>query len=1203
MCMSLYGALVNSSNSNLTAADAEKAISGNLCRCTGYRPIADACKSFAADVDMEDLGANSFWKKGDNICTRLPDETSSTLPEFLKRHAKSSLVLDSKNQSCSWIVPGSVEELHSLLNETEKETRVKLVVGNTGMGYFKEEDCYDRYIDLRYVPELSRISKDQNGIKLGAAVTISGAIRAFKNGNSSSVYEKIAAHMEKIATPSVRNTGSIGGNLVMAQRKCFPSDIATLLLAVGCYVEILVTGGIRERLTLEEFLEREPLDSRAILTTIEVPNWKCGSSSTVLFETYRASPRPLGNALPHLNSALLAEIITSKSDGNVINVCRLAFGAYGTKHAIRARKAEEYLAGKKVTASVVYESIRLIKKSVVPEDGTLNSEYRSSLAVGFLFEFLSPLLIEDQDLLVNGNGNSNSEASLALDGVCSPRLLSSGKQIFQVHKENHPVGEPIAKSGALLQASGEAVYVDDIPSPPNCLYGAFVCSTKPYARVKDIGFNKSKPLPDGVVALISSNDIPKGGQNVGSIGNETLFAHEVTHCAGERLALVVADSQKQADAAAKLVVVDYDTETLEPPILTVEEAVKRSSFISIPPFKIPEQVGDITRGIAEADYRIINTEMKLNSQYFFYMETQTALAVPDEDSCILVYSSSQWPEVASVIIAQCLGIPQHNVRVITRRVGGGFGGKAVKSFPIAAACALAAHVLQRPVRTYVNRKTDMIMTGGRHPMKITYSVGFKSNGKITGLKLDILINAGMSPDVSFIIPDHVVGALKKYNWGALSFDIKLCKTNHSSKTAMRAPGEVQGAFIADTVMEHVASTLCMDVDDVKAINFHSYDSIKLFYPRSCLKPHEYTMGSIWDKVAESSNFNKRREMVDEFNSHNLWKKKGISRIPVIFEVMVGPTPGKVSILSDGSIVVEVGGIELGQGLWTKSKQMTAFALSSIKCEDADSLLKRVRVIQADTLTLIQGGLTAGSTKSESSCEAIRLCCNALVERLVPLKEKLHKETGSISWEMLISQAYKASLNLSASSLYVPDFTTSRYLNYGASASEVEVNLLTGETTILRSDLIYDCGQSLNPAIDMGQIEGAFVQGIGFFMSEEYNTNSDGLVTTDSTWTYKIPTIDTIPKQFNVEILSSGHHQNRVLSSKASGEPPLLLAASVHCATRAAIKEARKQLHLWGGLDSDHAKFQLEAPATMAVVKKLCGLNSVESHLKWKLNHQ
>lgn len=312
---------------------------------------------------------------------------------------------------------------------------------------------------------------------------------------------------------------------------------------------------------------------------------------------------------------------------------------------------------------------------------------------------------------------------------------------------------------------------------------------------------------------------------------------------------------------------------------------------------------------------------------------------------------------------------------------------------------------------------------------------------------------------------------------------------------------------------------------------------------------------------------------------------------------VRPTPGKVSILRDGSVVVEVGGIELGQGLWTKVKQMTAFALSSIQCDGTEDLLEKVRVIQADTLSLIQGGFTAGSTTSESSCEAVRLCCNMLVERLTPIKDKLQEQMGSVKWKTLILQANMMAVNLSASTYFVPDSTSMQYLNYGAAVSKVEVNLLTGETRILQADIIYDCGHSMNPAVDLGQIEGAFVQGVGFFMLEEYATNPDGLVIADGTWTYKIPTIDTIPQSFNVELLNSGHHQKRVLSSKASGEPPLLLAVSVHCATRAAIKEARKQLNRWRGVDGCDSTFQLEVPATMPVVKELCGLDIVECYLK------
>ncbi|XP_019197782.1 PREDICTED: abscisic-aldehyde oxidase-like [Ipomoea nil] len=1217
MCVSLFSALINADKnlhspeppqgfSKLTVSEAERAVAGNLCRCTGYRPIADACKSFAGDVDIEDLGLNSFWKNEDSREVKVgklpfydPRNRICTYPEFLKsgqkqkqkQKQKSGIVLDSERYQ--WYCPVSLEELGCDLGENGE--RVKLVVGNTGMGYYKDFEEYDRYIDLRYISELSVIKRDSTGIEVGATVTISKLILNLREesevdlGSSGNlILGKIADHMEKIGAGFIRNTASVGGNLVMAQKSRFPSDIATLLLALGSSV-VIMAGHNREKIGLEEFFERPGLDSRAVVLSVWIPfqaTMETGGSR-LLFEAYRAAPRPLGNALPYVNAAFLADVCGTRN-GYLINRVRLAFGAFGTKHAIRATKVEDYLTGKTLSVNVLYEALKLVKATVVPEPGTSHPEYRSSVIASFLFKFLQGFIAFDP----TGNLPKSSEKR---------GLLSSGKQCVDSSKEYYPVGKPIAKSGAAIQASGEAVYVDDIPSPSNCLYGAFIYSTQPLAWVKGIKF-KSDSVPDGVAAVITFKDIPSGGENIGSItmcGSEPLFADHLTRCAGDRIALVVADSQRQADAAARMAIVEYDTENLDPPILTVEDAVKKSSFFEVPPMLIPEKVGDFSKGMAEADHKILSTKISLGSQYFFYMETQTSLAIPDEDNCMLVYSSSQCPESAHSVIARCLGVPEHNIRVVTRRVGGGFGGKAVRAMPISTACALAAYKLNRPVRIYLDRKTDMIMAGGRHPMEVTYSVGFKSSGKITALHLEILINAGAEVDLSPVLPMNIIGGVSKYDWGALSFEVKVCKTNEFAKSFMRAPGELQGSFIAEAVMEHVASVVSVDVDCVRGENLHTFESLKAFYRDNAGELVDYTLPAVMESLGRSSGFLERTEMVWKFNQQNRWKKRGISRVPVVAEVLVSPTPAKVSILSDGSIVVELGGVELGQGLWTKVKQMAAFALSlALGCDQLEELVGRVRVVQSDTLSIVQGGYTSGSTTSESSCEAVRLCCNVLVERLSPVKTKLQDQTGSVDWNTLVLQAYNAQVNLAANSYYVPDTSSIRYLNYGAAVSEVEVDVLTGESRILRADITYDCGQSLNPAVDMGQIEGAFVQGVGFFMLEEYLTNADGLVVSDSTWTYKIPTIDTIPQRLNIDVLNTGHHKNRILSSKASGEPPLLLAASVHCATRAAIKEARKQR-----LGRHFSNFFLEVPATMPVVKKHCGLDYAEEFLEFLLSHQ
>nr|CAB3492934.1 unnamed protein product [Digitaria exilis] len=1212
MCMSIFSALVKADKaadrpappagfSKLTTTEAEKAISGNLCRCTGYRPIVDACKSFAGDVDLEDLGLNCFWTKGSEPAEvgKLPGYNSGavcTFPEFLKSEIKASVQQASSApvpvSEDGWYRPKSIDELNRLFESNSfDENSVKIVASNTGSGVYKDQDLHDKYIDIKGIPELSVINRSNKGIELGSAVSLSKAIDVLSDGNM--VFRKIADHLNKVASPFVRNTATIGGNIIMAQRLQFPSDIATVLLAASSTVTIQVASK-RLCLTLEEFLQHPPCDSRTLLLSIFIPDQ---GSDGITFETFRAAPRPFGNAVSYVNSAFLAK---SSGGGLIEDIC-LTFGAYGVDYAIRARKVEDFLKGKSVTSSIIFEAVQLLKATISPSEGTTHAEYRISLAVSFLFTFLSSLansLNETTKINApNGSIQHSPEEYLKVD---SNDLPISSRQEMIFADEYKPVGKPIKKAGAELQASGEAVYVDDIPAPKDCLYGAFIYSTHPYAHVKGINF-KTSLASKKVITVITANDIPSGGQNIGSsfpkMGEEPLFADTIAEFAGQNIGVVIAETQNYAYMAAKQVVVEYSTENLQPPILTIEDAIQRNSYFPVPPFLAPKPVGNYNQGMSEADHTIISAEVKLESQYYFYMETQVALAIPDEDNCITIYSSTQIPEITHNVVARCLGIPFHNVRFITRRVGGGFGGKALKGIHVACACAVAAFKLQRPVRMYLDRKTDMIIAGGRHPMKVKYSVGFKSDGKITALHLDLGINAGISLDVSPVMPRDIIGALKKYNWGNLAFDTKLCKTNVSSKSAMRAPGDVQGSFIAEAIIEHVASVLSVDTNTIRRKNLHDHKSLIVFYGESAGEASTYSLVTVFDKLASSPDYERRAAVVEHFNDNNKWRKRGISCVPITYEVRLRPTPGKVSIMNDGSIAVEVGGVEIGQGLWTKVKQMTAFGLGQLCPDGGDCLLDKVRVIQADTLSMIQGGFTGGSTTSETSCEAVRLSCAALVERLKPIKENLEAKAGTVEWSALIAQASMASVNLSAHAYWTPDPSFTSYLNYGAAISEVEIDVLTGATTILRSDLVYDCGQSLNPAVDLGQVEGAFVQGVGFFTNEEYTTNSDGMVINDGTWTYKIPTVDTIPKQFNVELINSARDQKRVLSSKASGEPPLLLACSVHCAMREAIRAARKEFSVCTGPAKSATTFQMDVPATMPVIKELCGLDVVERYLE------
>ncbi|XP_025804657.1 putative aldehyde oxidase-like protein isoform X2 [Panicum hallii] len=1191
MCMSIFTSLINADKSKrseppkgfskLKVSEAEKAFSGNMCRCTGYRPIVDACKSFASDVDLEDLGLNIFWKRSDKNpdVSELPSYTLGggvcTFPDFLKCEIKSSL--EHRNDVYiaasgeGWYHPRSIKEYYELINSCLFRDSVKVVVANTSTGIpgYKDQDLYNKYIDISGIPELSNIVKKESGFEIGAATTISRTIEILKqecesisSPNGSVVFRKLADHMGKVANPFVRNTASIGGNIILAQKYPFPSDIATILLGAGATVCLQVVTE-RRQITLEEFLEQPPLDPTTLLLSIFIPHWISDyqGETSLLFETYRAAPRPLGNAVSYVNCAFLGlSSVDEQSDTLVLSNLRLAFGAYGTEHAIRAKKVEKFLTGKSLSALVVLGAVRLLRETIVPMEGTSHPEYRVSAAVGFLFSFLSPLakgIPEPGKALTSGWSNSADT-----DDVRNLPLSSRRETIS--NDDYKPVGEPIKKYAVELQASGEAVYVDDIPAPKNCLYGEFIYSTQPLACVKSIKF-KSSLASAKIIDVITAKDIPCGGENIGSafmFGDEPLFGDPIAEYAGQALGIVIAETQRYADMAAKQVIIEYDTKGLRPPILTVDQAVANSSYFKVPPELYPTEVGDVSKGMAEADYKIPSAEVKLASEYHFYMETQTALAIPDEDNTLVVYSSSQYPELAQSVIARCVGIPFSNVRVITRRAGGGFGGKAYRSFPVATAAALCAYKLKCPVRMYLNRNTDMVMVGGRHPVEAHYSVGFKSDGRITALHLNLLINAGISPDASPIIPGTIFSSLKKYNWGALSFDIKLCKTNNTSKSVMRAPGDTQGSLIADAIIEHVASVLSLDANSVREKNFHTYESLQLFYPDSAGEASAYTLPSIFCRLVSTSSYLDRAESIKQFNSSNKWRKRGISCVPLIFRVEPRPAPGRVSVLNDGSIVVEVGGTEIGQGLWTKVQQIAAFALGQLWPYGA--------TLQA---------------------------CNMLIDRLKPIFYRLQQQSKNVSWDTLISQASRDNVDLSASAYWVPSQYSNKYLNYGAGISEVEIDLLTGAITLLRGDLVYDCGKSLNPAVDLGQIEGSFIQGIGFFIYEEYITNNDGFMISNSTWDYKIPSVDIIPKQFNAEVLNTGYHKNRVLSSKASGEPALVLASSVHCALKEAIRAARKEFANATGSGSSPLEFQMDVPAPMTLVKELCGFNIVEKYLE------
>ncbi|KAL2608710.1 hypothetical protein R1flu_027283 [Riccia fluitans] len=1242
-----------------TSAEAERFIAGNLCRCTGYRPILDVCKSFASDVDIEDLGINTFWESSKDAHSNkgsmkaYQPEKDTKFPSFLENETGESLEVSSirPGEERAWRSASSLTELFDMYRyeRDEKKRDVHFVVGNTSSGVYKDFKPAV-YIDISRIPELQRIRQTDSSLEVGAAVTLSKLIENLvKIGGP--VFAELAEHLKKVANAHVRNRASVGGNLIMSQKYGFASDVATILLGSGSRVT-MSSDKDNTAMDLEEFLAGPPLETN-ILQSIHIPSWEKSSdkesSKRVLFRTYRSSPRINGNAVSSINAAFLAVVQSSIPDGSKpaskVLQLRLAFGALGGPHAIQATKTEKYLNEKIINVDVLSKAVRILREelsSYTKDDKLHTAEYRLSVGVGFLFQFFKPLITEtdvdappsylagvngevDNGSTENGgdtfavgngalmNGSVGEDSGVRSYGKSAPKTGRRngfiGKQSFPISNEFYPVSQPTGKFGAVLQATGEAVYVDDIPLPPGTLHAAFVSSKKALAKITALDASDALASP-GAKSFVSVKDIPPNGENVGNIlelteARDPVFAEDTVGFVGHPLGVMVADSYEHALEAAKQVKVEYDETSVGKPVLTVEEAAAKNLFKTTHLSSLGNaSVGEV---LVKGDYRIENVELFAGGQYYFYMETQTALAVPDEDDCITVYSSTQNPEALQLVLGAALGIPLHNIRVITRRLGGAFGGKNTKSHMIAVACALAAVKLKKPVRMTLDRNTDMEYCGGRHESKATYTVEFNKDGKITSLDSYVLMNGGFADDYQDLMGLLMEHSMRCYNWNSWRHVTKICRTNLPTRSMMRAPGEVQGNFFAESIIEHVASFLGLDPAKVREVNLHTHDSAIKFFGRKAAGGEVYfTLPKVWHRLKDSSNYEARKRSVRGFNQKNMWVKRGISIMPIVYQNLQQPRLARVTIFADASVAVESGGTEMGQGLFTKVQQATAYGLSRLWGDKGAGKvpLSKIRIVQNDTISLANGGYTNAGTTSEGTCEAAVNACNILVNTLRPvLLELQSKGTESPSWEAVVQKAKFQNLPLSAEGQHSTTGFGTEYLVCGAAVSEVEVDVVTGGVTILQTDLIYDTGKSLNPAVDIGQIEGSFVQGVGYYVTEEVKWDENGVLITNGTWTYKPPTIDNIPHQFNVELLNTAVEPDRILSSKGAGEPPLLLATSVHNSIREAVRSARADLQLLAGDQSGSEReksshFLMHSSATMERVKKLCGLYTVEQYLEW-----
>lgn len=755
-------------------------------------------------------------------------------------------------------------------------------------------------------------------------------------------------------------------------------------------------------------------------------------------------------------------------------------------------------------------------------------------------------------------------------------------------------GKARPHESAALHVSGAAVYTDDIAAPAGCLY-AYVLKS-PHAHAKVLSIDISACHIAGVHAVMTAKDIPGVNDVAPVFAGDPVFADGEVLYAGQSVLAVAAESIDIARRAAHLAKIEYE---VLPAILDVHEAMKQQKFVGDP---YVMQTGDTAAALASAPHKISGT-LDIGGQDHFYLEGQIALATPHENGEMHCWSSTQHPSEVQHLIAKVLAIPDHNVTVEVRRMGGGFGGKESQASLIACVAALLARQTGRAVKFRLDRDDDMIMTGKRHGLHIKYDVGFDAHGRILAMDMRQLVDCGMSADLSNAIADRAMFHADNcyYLPNAIVTSYR-CFTHKVSNTAFRGFGGPQGMLAIEYVIDDIARHLGLAPDIVRRINF--YDRLGALKDRSVthygMTVEDCIIADIFDRLEKSSDCQNRLADIEKFNAENPVLKRGIAMTPVKFGIsftltMLNQAGALVHVYKDGSVQLNHGGTEMGQGLHTKVSQIVAdvFGLP----------FDRVRITATNTSKVPNTSATAASSGTDLNGKAAEAAAHTIRGRLAEFAAQQAGGTapqdvkfaegivtaGGKSWPFkeLVNLAYMNRISLSANGFYkTPKIFWDRaaakgrpffYFAYGAAVSEVVIDTLTGEYKMLRTDILHDVGRSINPAIDIGQIEGGFVQGAGWLTSEELWWDAKGILKTHAPSTYKIPTARDIPSDFRTALYDGENIEDTVYKSKAVGEPPLMLGISVFLALRDAVARTGVQMP------------KLSAPATPeAVLRALDG---------------
>ncbi|KAJ9306892.1 hypothetical protein DTO217A2_3673 [Paecilomyces variotii] len=1197
--MSLYALIRN--NPEPSEHVVEEAFDGNLCRCTGYRPILDAAQSFSVTKGCgkalanggsgccmeQQNGSGGCCKSstadepinGDGPTFARPDfipynpDTELIFPPALKKHQFKPLAFGNKRKK--WYRPTTLQQL---LEIKSVYPSAKLIGGSTETQIevkFKAMR-YDASVYVGDIAELRQYTLKDDHLELGANVSLTDlenicdeALKLYGPVRGQP-FKAIKKQLRYFAGRQIRNVASPAGNLATASPI---SDLNPVFVATNTTL-VAKSLGKETEIPMTQFFKgyrTTALPPDAVIASLRIP---VASDKGEFVRAYKQSKRK-DDDIAIVNAALRVSL----SESNNVMSCSLVYGGMAPM-TVSAKTAEEYLVGKKFTDPSTLEGVM----NALGQDFDLRfgvpggmATYRKTLAMSFFYRFYHDVLSKLETKALGADQEAIEEIE---------RAISTGKKDHDasVAYQQRILGKPTAHVSALKQCTGQAQYTDDIPNQKNELYGCLVLSTKAHAKILNVDASAALDIP-GVYDYIDHTSLPSPEANWWGAPNrdEVFFAVDKVTTAGQPIGIILANSAKVAEAAARAVKVDYEE---LPAILTIEEAIEADSYF--------EHYRYIKNGDPESAFRsadhVFSGVSRMGGQEHFYLETQACVAIPKaEDGEMEIWSSTQNPTETQTYVAQVAGVAANKVVSRVKRLGGGFGGKETRSIQLAGICAAAAAKVKRPVRCMLNRDEDIVTSGQRHPFLCRWKVGVSNEGKLLALDADIFANGGHTQDLSGAVVERSLShADGVYNIPNVHVRGRVCKTNTVSNTAFRGFGGPQGLFFAESFVSEIADHLNIPVEEFRALNMYKPGD-KTHFSQELKDWHVPLM---YKQVMEDSAYKERRKAVEEYNRTHKWSKRGLAIVPTKFGIsftalFLNQAGALVHIYHDGSVLVAHGGTEMGQGLHTKMTMIAAEALQ-VPLED-------VFISETATNTVANTSSTAASASSDLNGYAIFNACQQINDRLRPYREKM----PNASMKELAHAAYFDRVNLSAQGYYrTPDigYTWGEnkgqmffYFTQGVTAAEVQIDTLTGDWTPLRADIKMDVGRSINPAIDYGQIEGAFIQGQGLFTTEESLWHrASGQIFTKGPGNYKIPGFRDIPQVFNVSLLKDVEWENlrTIQRSRGVGEPPLFMGSAVFFAIRDALKAARRQ---WGVTDV----LSLQSPATPERIRVSCADPIVE----------